>query len=183
MNTGYLQFIGVSFYCIVLQIKMSNISTFHQILQTVEGVVPPTFVNKRVDDLWSASCTFNDVYYVATDHKLQMAKDKVYGQILADSNLQPMLAGSLAKRELVSLGYAIDIHAVVDVAGIQATIKFKSHIRAEQTYQEAFDSIGSMDRFIKSTCAKILNQIKYEDMPIPKPLSEMCNGKCVSSTR
>jgi hypothetical protein len=160
MNTCYLQFIGVYIYWIDLQIKMSNTSTFHQIVQTVEGVSLPKFTCSRGNDgLWTAACTFNDVYYAERDHKLQVAKDKVFGNILNDTKLQPMLSGSMAKRDILQKGYTINIHALIGCDGLVATVKFKSPLGDEEIYKTDCDSIGSLDRFVKSTSAKILSLI------------------------
>jgi hypothetical protein len=146
---------------------MSNTTVFHQIVQSSD-IELPKFDTKREDGLWTASCVFRDVYYLQTDPQLKIAKDKVFGAILADTALQPKLAGSIAKRDLLDRGWTIEFNATLESNHVEADVLFtppsNSSNSEESTNSEVKkerfwgDSIGSLDRFIKSTCATILAQ-------------------------
>lgn len=147
---------------------MSNTTVFHQIIQSGE-VEKPVFETKRENGIWTAACVFRDVYYLQTDPQLKVAKDKVYGAILADTEMQPKLAGSIAKRDLLNKGWVIDFTATHKVGVVVADITFFSPHDLENSKvdsplysrRESFtgDSIGSLDRFIKSICADIIAQL------------------------
>jgi len=147
---------------------MSNTTKFHQIVQSGELELP-NFETKREDGLWIASCVFRDVYYLQTDPQLKNAKDKVYGAILTTTAMQPKLAGSVAKRDLLNKGWVIDFSATHKPNLVIADISFTPPQDSQESTEDALnsirhehfegDSIGSLDRFIKATCADILSQL------------------------
>lgn len=151
---------------------MSNTTVFHQIIQSGE-LEKPVFKVDRKDGIWTAACVFRDVYYLQTDPQLKVAKDKVYGAILADTEMQPKLAGSIAKRDLLDKGWIIDFTATHKAGVVVADVTFFSPSDLGNskidfplfTKRESFtgDSIGSLDRFIKATCATILAQLPRDN--------------------
>ncbi len=130
---------------------MESTSLFHQSVQTGK-VVAPSFTSVFDGDVWRVACTYKKKPLVTSHKQKRVAVNSLYGEILAIEGLVQKPSGKNSKKIFLDLGGTYTATIKCDKDGICAQLLFV-YLGKTHSFTEHFDSIGSMDRFIKATCA------------------------------
>jgi hypothetical protein len=127
---------------------------YHQSVQ-MRKIAPLSLTTVSDGNLWTSTCNHNGKKYTASDKVKKQAINSLYAQVLESADIVQKPSGKDSKRLFLDSGGVYTVNACCNAEGLYATITLK-HKGKTHAYNQLFDSIGSMDRFIKSSCTQFI---------------------------